>query len=138
MRKSSKIWKIEKFGHEFYSGQCITITRTKSPIDVQLIYESELDCLLDIVTEPENRGLKVYKHQSKEICDVDLKTKKQFVLLRQKDNDYYCSYSRYYELEKANDLISAGTHELAFKFLEDSEYDSYERTVYHWVEAFLQ
>lgn len=136
MKKSSKIWKIEKFRPRFIEGVSWEIFYG-DPFreDKQLIYETELDCLLDIVTEPENFGLKVYKHQSKIVREADYQSEIEVALIL-KGSARWCSesvaHSREY-IEKL-DLNS-------YKFInqEHPHYiKMYKETVYHWVEAFLQ
>ena len=135
MKKSAKIWKIEKFRPRFREGLSWEIFYG-DPIreDKQLIYETELDCLLDIVTEPENSGLKVYKHQSKSVEEVDYQSEIEVALIL-KGSTRWCSESVAHSREYIEKL-EPNTYN--FIYPENPYNKLYKRTVYHWVEAFLQ
>lgn len=104
------------------------------PEHTQFVYDTELDCLLDIVTEPENQGLKVYKHQAVttvepygEIVEFGAIQK-----LPRFEWDYEYNYYSKEEILK----LPEGSYEFLIK---DHPYTkSQPHIVYHWVEAFLQ
>lgn len=135
MKKSSKIWKIEKYGHEFKSGYDINSCFMLPTIEnCQIIYNTELDCLLDIVTEPENNGLKVYRHQTVEEVVIDRDSCIEYAYIRNKDYSLSFASKSYSkdEIEKMDDDSNKLTFpEMGYK-------KSYTKTVYHWVEAYLQ
>lgn len=148
MKKSSKIWKIEKYGHEFKSGCSVDGCYSYFPriLSRQFIYNTELDCLLDIVTEQENNDLKVYKHQTVEKTNIDRDSCIEYAYIKlnnEKLSDVcsylsdvfsYCisiAYSRD-EIEK----MDPNSYRLTWPEMDYQQ--SYTKTVYYWVEAYLQ
>jgi len=135
MKKSAKIWKIEKFKPLFAEGMSWDYAhREPVLVERQFVYDSELDCLLDIVKEPDNIELKVYRHQTKtETCD-DLPSEIEYALILMgcaRWASESVAYTRDY-IDKLN------PKDYKF-FLEEDPYTKiYDTTVYHWVEAFLQ
>lgn len=134
MKKSSKIWKIVKYGHSYYSGQYVMSNFGPYAISIQNIYDTELDCLLDIVTEPDNHGLKVYKHQGREVGEIDLTSKKEFMLITPSTERW--SFESKYHTKEEVDAMDPSTFKITYP--DDPMIESYEKTVYHWVDAFLQ
>lgn len=139
MIKSSKIWKIESVGYELRNGATLEESYRYSPkIDTQFIYDTELDCLLDIVTEPENNGLKVYKHQIRVDERIENGSEKIYVPIRKKNLDAGCSYThRIPILWEKNDFIDNKSNDYEISF-DNSEFKDYMRVKYYWVEAFMQ
>lgn len=138
MIKSSKIWKIESIDYNAYNGITVEDFYRFSPkIDTQFIYDTELDCLLDIVTEPENNGLKVYKHQIRVDERIENGSEKIYIPIRKKHIDGY-SYSRGTSiLWEKNDFIENKSNDYEMSF-GNSEFKDYMRVKYYWVEAFMQ
>lgn len=135
MKKSSKIWKIVKYGHEFKSGYLFDTNYNLPFIEsVQHIYNTELDCLLDIVTEPDNNGLKVYKHQTVAIDEIDWGSCIEYAYIKMNE-DKWCFESRAYSKEEI-EKMDPKSYKLTWPDLGYRK--SYTKTVYHWVEAFMQ
>lgn len=134
MKKSSKIWKIVKYGHQFYEGEYLTSGVGSFAEDCQFIFNTELDCLLDIVTEPDNQGLKVYKHQTVTTEEPfgDVVEYAAIRLLPRKP----WTYDYYHHSKEHISNLPEGSYE----FLSDDPtyHKSQKKTVYHWVEAFMQ
>ena len=131
MKKSSKIWKIEKKGYP-NRGDC----GPRFVESTQLIYKTELDCLLDIATDPGNVGLKVYEHQYKEETTQDLNSGKMFGIVTGR-GEY--SFERY--LQPKEKIESDLDLELwkQVTWYDGNEYlKLYTQTVEHWVEVFMQ
>ena len=102
-----------------------------------------MDCLLDIVTEPDNQGLKVYSHKVREERIELPELSEKLIMVRMKvhndDNfayySYSCSYTRkYYEanLEKFEDY-----EEVDYEWAKNDYILKY-YDVQYWVEAFMQ
>ena len=135
MKKASKIWKIEKYGHEFKSGYPFeTCCVLPFIVNRQFIYNTELDCLLDIVTGPECNGLKVYKHQVVEKVEIDWDSCIEYAYFKTK-KDAWGFESKAYSKEEIEKMDST-SYNLTWPDLGYQK--SYTKTAYHWVEAFLQ
>lgn len=135
MIKASKTWKIEKYGHVSFSGRRISSIPNIFPEHTQLLYDTELDCLLDIVTEPSNHGLKVYRHQ--------------YIPTTNNTGDAI----KYIAIRKLPIITESDRHfiHLTEEEVEDLPVNSFEFghpvlstiisqpfTIHYWVEAFLQ
>ena len=141
MTKSTKIWKIEYYDYSIRIGLGLGIHSSMMtyPINTDYIFETELDCVLDIVTEPSNHGLKVYKHQLRVVEYKDL------------DSAIECS-PIYYPLIEDFDLLiyeepKYQTREYiekleknTYRFLLDKEEYAkfYKYRKEYWVDCFMQ
>jgi hypothetical protein len=137
MKKSSKIWKIENIGYPIYDGCNLLYTKDNSIQSVQKLYDTELDCLLDIVTEPENVGLKVYKHQTVVDKQKNISSAREYVIVRKSKHEYDFYYYCYFK-DTFETMEDKNTYEMANELGDSSSNIAYTFTSYHWVEAFLQ
>jgi hypothetical protein len=137
MKKSRKLWKIETIDHQLYNGVNIEWGSVYAKPYIQLMYDSELDCLLDIVTDECNHGLKVYKHQVV-VEDVEMsETLKVFRLMTLSGD------GAEWELEKVHKFWDEeGIQTLDERWITPSwnppPINSYIIKKYYWVEAYMQ
>lgn len=140
MKKSSKIWKIEKLKLNVCSGMSYEyyLHNQYRVVSCQLIYETELDCVLDIATDVSNNGLKVYKHQSLIKEEFDLNTEEYYpieIVDHPNDIKQLCFGKTVLILSKED--LEKETRE--YKHLYDGiPIKVSEKTHYHWVEVFMQ
>lgn len=127
----------------FYEGISVC---SRSPTTLKSsheIYKSELDCLLDIVTEPENHELKVYSHKIREerINFPEL-SEKVIMVQKKKPQDYDYRHSGQY---------MSVMHTVKYYEKNSEKFSNYEKVewvkddlflgyydIQYWVEAFMQ
>lgn len=135
MIKASKIWKIEKVEHPYFSGQYFSSYLYLPKTLTQLVYNTELDCLLDIVTEPQYSGMKVYKHQCIEITETDEDSLVEFALIKPVKARWLnesCYDDRESIMKRSSDSF-VYVHDEPNRWIQSKT-----KTIYHWVEAFMQ
>lgn len=130
--------------HPYYNGSNnIWSLHGSSIVNTQLIYDTELDCILDIVTEPDNVGLKVYKHQviTESVRDESTLLKYAY-FKRVPKNDFDFDYWAYFTedgIKEYNLKHPDNQYENPYSDLENQYLiESYECEIRYWVEAFLQ
>jgi hypothetical protein len=138
MKKSSKIWKIVDIAYPVYSGQLLLFVNHplfKDGIkNTQLIYDSDLDCLLDIVTDTDNQGLKVYRHKNRVEKEPVLSSAKTLLVVEPKVKKYeFTSECMYWDLKDFETIKE--THVISESF---GEFEVFEYKEYHWVDAYMQ
>lgn len=130
MIKVRKLWKIEtkpyphKHGDVVYTSH---ISKWYDNVKIEYLYSTELDCLLDAVTEPEYSGLKVYRHQV--VSEMYRRETRGWWMYDFKLNMgvSYHVYSKDELIKEGNPLAESG------KFEEKFDY-----TTHYYVEAYLQ
>jgi hypothetical protein len=131
MVKVRKLWKIETTLYPYKHGDKKYYLDTESKLNsrTEYIYPTELDCLLDAVTEPEYSGLKVYKHQV--VSEPHECASRGFwISVLNTEQPYSWSYRVYSKdelIKEGNPLAESGEF-----------YEKFDYTTHYYVEAYLQ
>jgi hypothetical protein len=138
MNKSSKIWKIVKRGHIADDGQSCYYVAFKRIVDSeQLVYDSVMDCVLDIVTDEVNHGLKVYKHQER-VETIRDENSKILVYPMKKVIGEGSKWDVPETMRKYVYQDSLGAALVDGWSNDGDPIESHTYTEYHWVEVFMQ
>ena len=139
MVKVRKLWKIERRYNanlryhddwKFHSFEKSFSTKLE-----EILYPTELDCLLDAVTEPLYTGMKVYKHQTvEEYLQGDYRGRWTWFFNPNRSflgtEIMYVSEEEY--LKDPNKYVTLSGE----KVLEFEDY--YDMFIHHYVEVFMQ
>ena len=102
MRKASKIWKSTSHNRSIEHGDMVDCWshktwRDRYTVSAQINFPSEMDCVIAISNEIDNRDLKYFKHDIREEIIFDTSTEKVGRYFKEKESTFWCNHTVFYE-----------------------------------------